>query len=524
MTIIEPRPTAHPGGHPEPATLRWSVPEQGVGPALEYDAPVQQLIVEPVSKEFDAPMVRLAAAKDPVDGLGTSVLPRRAKEVRNVVLSADSAILAAFFVGGFAFEHWVVTASALVMLVLLTGRLMRLTRVPSMLAIVPIVRVWAALIGSASVIVALTGSAHTGRELILGGAGILAALVSVRALLRTRTARRLLRIPAGRRCLLVGDEGALLQMAADQEALPGSDEVVGILLHTDEPGETPAPGQEFSVERVVHAAHAQRADQVTVVPGDSRWADRLRELSWALESTGVDLAVTTELQGVAAHRVEVNQVGDRILMRVDSSIPRGWVGVTKGVFDRLGAAALLILLTPLFVGLSFAIRLDSSGPAVFRQTRVRKNGVEFTMYKFRTMHVHAESVVQALRAHNDHGVHGVLFKMKDDPRVTGLGRMLRRTSLDEVPQLINVLRGEMSLIGPRPALPTEVATYDNTARRRLAVKPGMTGLWQVSGRSRLTWQESLRYDLDYVDNWTPARETSIAFRTVRAVLKNDGAY
>jgi len=146
------------------------------------------------------------------------------------------------------------------------------------------------------------------------------------------------------------------------------------------------------------------------------------------------------------------------------------------------------------------------------------------MYKFRTMICDAEEQLHTLLEDNEHGADGILFKMKHDPRITRLGRLLRRTSLDELPQLINVVTGHMSLIGPRPALPSEVARYDSRAQRRLAVKPGMTGLWQVSGRSRLSWEDSLRYDLDYVDNWSPGRDTQIALKTVKAVLDTDGAY
>jgi len=210
-------------------------------------------------------------------------------------------------------------------------------------------------------------------------------------------------------------------------------------------------------------------------------------------------------------------------MRVVSTTPRGWIAVAKSAFDRLGALVLLVLLSPVFLCLILAIRLDSPGYGIFRQVRVGKAGSKFTMYKFRTMHLNAEAMLLALLSLNDHGAHSVLFKMKNDPRVTRLGRMLRRTSLDELPQLFNVLRGEMSLIGPRPALPQEVAMYDKQALRRLAVRPGMTGLWQVSGRSTLSWQESLSCDLDYVDNWTPTREVIIAARTIKAVLTHDGA-
>jgi lipopolysaccharide/colanic/teichoic acid biosynthesis glycosyltransferase len=172
---------------------------------------------------------------------------------------------------------------------------------------------------------------------------------------------------------------------------------------------------------------------------------------------------------------------------------------------------------------AIAVRLDSTGPAVFRQVRVREHGGRFTMYKFRTMTVDAEKLLTGLQELNMHGADRPLFKMESDPRITRVGGLLRKTSLDELPQLVNVLKGQMSLVGPRPALPLEVEMYDYVARRRLAVKPGMTGLWQVSGRSRLSWDESIGFDLDYVDNWSPSADAVIAMRTFRAVVRRDGA-
>jgi lipopolysaccharide/colanic/teichoic acid biosynthesis glycosyltransferase len=180
------------------------------------------------------------------------------------------------------------------------------------------------------------------------------------------------------------------------------------------------------------------------------------------------------------------------------------------------------MVIPVLAVIAVCIRLDSDGPALFRQQRVREGGRRFTMLKFRTMSVDAEQAKAALTALNDHG-NGILFKMRNDPRVTRVGRVLRATSLDELPQLVNVLRGEMSLVGPRPALPSEVALYDETAERRLAVKPGLTGLWQVSGRSNLSWDESLRLDLHYVDNWRHRIDLGILVRTIKTVVRRDGA-
>lgn len=195
----------------------------------------------------------------------------------------------------------------------------------------------------------------------------------------------------------------------------------------------------------------------------------------------------------------------------------------KSIGERAAAAVLLLLVLPLLVLLVLAIRLDSRGAAVFRQRRVGKDGAHFTMLKLRTMRSDAEALRGSLDDVNE-SEGGVLFKVKADPRVTRVGRVLRRISLDELPQLVNVVRGDMALIGPRPALPEEVAHYDAKASRRLAVKPGLTGLWQVSGRSDLSWEESIRLDLEYVDNWSPALDLTILRRTAGAVLGRRGAY
>jgi exopolysaccharide biosynthesis polyprenyl glycosylphosphotransferase len=283
-------------------------------------------------------------------------------------------------------------------------------------------------------------------------------------------------------------------------------------------------GQRASVARIVRTALEAEVDQVTVVPGVAVGPEELRELSWALEDTGVDLVVSTDLHGIAPRRLRVTENDGRVLMRVGSVTPRGATALVKAVCDRVLGAALLVLSAPVMLLLALAVRLESPGAAFYRQTRVGVDGTTFTMIKLRSMHQDAEARLQELLSQNEHHGDGVLFKMRHDPRVTRTGRLLRRTSLDELPQLLNVVSGSMSLIGPRPALPHEVAGYDHTARRRLAVRPGMTGLWQVSGRSSLTWEQSIGFDLDYVDNWSARTDAAIALRTVKAVLSSDGAY
>jgi exopolysaccharide biosynthesis polyprenyl glycosylphosphotransferase len=199
--------------------------------------------------------------------------------------------------------------------------------------------------------------------------------------------------------------------------------------------------------------------------------------------------------------------------------PRRWL---KAVLERTAATIGLVVLLPALVVVGLLIRLDSPGPAVYRQQRVGRDGRQFTMYKFRSMTTSADAEHTHLVDCNE--ADGVLFKIQQDPRITRLGGWLRRSSVDEVPQLWNVVRGDMSLVGPRPALPQEVARYDVDPRRRLVVKPGMTGLWQVSGRSDLSWSESVRLDVHYVDNWSLGLDLWILARTIRAVAGHRGAY
>jgi lipopolysaccharide/colanic/teichoic acid biosynthesis glycosyltransferase len=199
-----------------------------------------------------------------------------------------------------------------------------------------------------------------------------------------------------------------------------------------------------------------------------------------------------------------------------------WERVVKASWERAAAALALVLLLPLLLVLVVAVRLDSGGPALFRQPRVGRGGRTFTLYKLRTMTVDAGERLAVLRPANE--ADGPLFKLRADPRITRIGGVLRKYSLDELPQLWNVLRGEMALIGPRPALPDEVSTYDEIAARRLAVKPGLTGLWQVSGRSDLPWHVAVRLDVHYVESWSLGLDLAILARTPRAVLGHRGAY
>lgn len=273
---------------------------------------------------------------------------------------------------------------------------------------------------------------------------------------------------------------------------------------------------------VLEAARRLDVDVVVVVPGPHLSGVRLRRLSWALHGAQCPLVVVPGLTDVAGRRVGVSSVAGLTLLNVAPPVRRGLRALLKAVTDRLGAALLIALLSPLFAAVALAVRLDSPGPVVHRQTRVGRDRVPFTMAKFRTMVADAERLRPQMAGTNEND--GRMFKMRRDPRVTRVGRVLRRYSLDELPQLFNVLRGDMSLVGPRPPLPDEVAGYDEVELRRLAVKPGLTGLWQVSGRSDLSWDETVALDLRYVDNWSLSLDAGVLVRTVRAVLAGTGAY
>ncbi|MEV0153297.1 sugar transferase [Micromonospora sp. NPDC050686] len=277
-----------------------------------------------------------------------------------------------------------------------------------------------------------------------------------------------------------------------------------------------------SFRGIPEAATAIGADTVAVTASGELTAARLRRLGWQLEGTGVDLVLAPALTDVAGPRIHTRPVAGLPLIHVEAPEFRGARKLVKGLVDRTTAALALALLLPLLAVICLAVKLDSRGPVLFRQVRVGRGGQEFGVFKFRTMVVNADALLAELAARNE--TDGLLFKMRDDPRVTRVGRLLRKWSLDELPQLVNVLLGQMSLVGPRPPLPSEVARYDGDVARRLLVKPGMTGLWQVSGRSDLSWEDGIRLDLYYVENWSLAADLTILWKTVGAVLRGRGAY
>ncbi|MFG2545288.1 sugar transferase [Streptomyces sp. NPDC048232] len=272
------------------------------------------------------------------------------------------------------------------------------------------------------------------------------------------------------------------------------------------------------------AGHVHRDGyRVVAVTPDPHWSpDRLQRLAWNLEGSDTEMVVAPVLMEVAGPRLHIDAVLGIPLLRVSMPTFTGGRRAIKGIVDRTGAAVLLVLFAPLMVFVGLLVLVDSRGGAFYRQRRVGKDGREFTILKFRTMVAGADRARAALADRNEGA--GLLFKLRRDPRVTRVGAVLRRYSLDELPQLFNVLTGSMSLVGPRPPLPEESAAYGPDIRRRLLVKPGLTGLWQISGRSDLSWDEAVRLDLRYVEDWSLALDTVILWKTLRAVFYGQGAY
>jgi exopolysaccharide biosynthesis polyprenyl glycosylphosphotransferase len=266
---------------------------------------------------------------------------------------------------------------------------------------------------------------------------------------------------------------------------------------------------------------AANPDTVIVVGSDSS-SSRINELSWRLDP-GQQLVVAPQLVGVAGSRIHTRPVAGLPLIHVETPSYDGPKRFAKRAFDLVFAGGLLLVLAPLFLVVAVLIKVSSRGPVFYGQERIGLSGEPFTMLKFRSMVTDADAhLADLLTAQGTGGT--PLFKVKDDPRITAVGRVLRRYSIDELPQLVNVLKGDMSLVGPRPQRDGEVRLYDSKAGRRLVVKPGMSGLWQVSGRSNLSWEDSIRLDLFYVENWSITNDIIILLRTARAVVGADGAY
>lgn len=333
-----------------------------------------------------------------------------------------------------------------------------------------------------------------------------------------------------RRLLLVGGPSAVAHLHKNLSGAPaaGYTPVAAFLpgfarqSPTGDELAVPVAGVGHTLADILLAIEAYKVDAIAISSGSSLKPRVIRQLGWELHARGISMIMAPALTDVAGPRIHTVPVAGLPLIHVTTPKLEGLKGLGKRAFDIAGSVLGIIVLSPVLLALTIAVVLDSPGPAFFHQDRVGKNGSLFRMHKFRSMVVDAEARLNELAKASEGN--GVLFKMKGDPRITKLGAFIRKYSLDELPQLWNVLVGEMSIVGPRPPLPAEVETYEQYVHRRLLVQPGITGLWQVSGRSDLSWEDSVRLDLYYVENWSLMQDLVILFRTVKAVVAKDGAY
>jgi exopolysaccharide biosynthesis polyprenyl glycosylphosphotransferase len=330
------------------------------------------------------------------------------------------------------------------------------------------------------------------------------------------------------RVLLVGSADSIATTIRDLARAPEAGlRVVGACTASGLPTGT-VPGTNIpvmgSVDDVIDTLAKVDADTVIITSASELSAERVRKLSWELEPGRQHLIVAPSLTDVVGPRLHTRPVAGLPLIHVETPKYKGGRLYGKRIFDLIVSGVLIIALAPVLLAIAVIVRLTTPGPVIFRQDRVGLRGRRFSMLKFRSMYVNAESrLVELVDADRSEG-NVVMFKMKADPRVTPIGRILRRFSIDELPQLFNVFRGTMSIVGPRPPLAHEVDQYAQHVHRRFLVKPGITGLWQVSGRSDLDWDETVRLDLYYVENWTMTGDLAILWKTVRAVVRSDGAY
>jgi exopolysaccharide biosynthesis polyprenyl glycosylphosphotransferase len=329
------------------------------------------------------------------------------------------------------------------------------------------------------------------------------------------------------RVLLVGSRVSVTAIARELHRLPEAGYlVVGACVPGNSIGDyiygrIPISGNLDQLQTVMEATGA---DTIVVTSSDELPPERIRQLSWSLEPGRQHLVLAPSLTDVGGPRIHMRPVAGLPLIHVETPRYEGFKRFSKRAFDVVSSSLLIIALSPALIAAAVGVRVTTPGPTLFKQDRVGLNGEHFKMLKFRSMVVDAEQRLAELNTADRSEGNAVMFKMKDDPRVTPIGGFLRRFSLDELPQLFNVLLGSMSLVGPRPPLDREVAVYEHHVHRRFLVKPGITGLWQVSGRSNLSWEDTVRLDLYYVENWSITGDLLILWRTARAVLARDGAY
>jgi exopolysaccharide biosynthesis polyprenyl glycosylphosphotransferase len=331
--------------------------------------------------------------------------------------------------------------------------------------------------------------------------------------------------------LAIGDRKGVAQLVEELGRHPRAGYVVvgaGIPGYGPSRGKTlVVKGQEIPIlgddsHALAAIAHCN-ADTVALTGTERFGAQGIRQLMWRLEKMDVDLVVAPGVMDVAEGRLALRPVAGFPLLHVEKPQYQGAKSFQKRAFDFCFALAALVGTSPLLIAAAVAVKLNSKGPVFYPSERIGLDGKPFTMLKFRTMVDGADRQIPQLLALNE-SEGGVLFKMREDPRVTSVGKILRRFSIDELPQFINVLKQDMSVVGPRPPLPREVLQYNGDVKRRLLVKPGVTGMWQVNGRSDLPWDESVRLDLSYVDNWSMASDFLLIAKTLKAVVASDGAY
>lgn len=371
-----------------------------------------------------------------------------------------------------------------------------------------------------------TARGYVGVALPVGLAGLLLA----RWVLRQHLSVDRQRGDSMSRLLLVGDPSAIAHLASTLTSalhagyvpiaayIPGASEN----LKFEPDSGLPVLGHGTDSASILNAIGLCSADAVAISAGVALHPQTLRHIGWELASRNVGLIMAPALTDIAGPRIHTQQVAGLPLMHVTTPTLEGGQRVAKRLFDVIVSSLLIVLSSPIMAVIAIIVKIDDPGPVLFRQERVGIEGVHFRMLKFRSMVVNAEQLKPELSGENEGS--GVLFKIRNDPRITRVGMFLRKYSLDELPQFLNIFVGSMSLVGPRPPLPTEVAAYEQDVRRRLLVKPGLTGLWQVSGRSNLSWQDSVRLDLYYVENWSLAGDLVILLKTARAVFQSTGAY
>ncbi|CAM3964178.1 sugar transferase [Janibacter anophelis] len=386
--------------------------------------------------------------------------------------------------------------------------------------IVASLRVFAAV---AMLAFALQVDVARGYILLALPAGVI-ALWAARRVARTWLGRRRVEGDLSHDVLLVGECHTVGHLADTFATVPEAGyRVIGACTSGETPGIAGVPllGAEREAARV---AIELGVDMVACADMHTLGTGGLRRLGWALEGSGIELVVSPGLTEIAGPRVLTRPVAGLPLLHVEAPKFDGPRLALKSTIDWCGALVLIVLFAPLMLVVAAVIKLSDGGPVFFRQQRVGLDGNAFMMTKFRSMVTDAEARLQDLRDKVRDDADGPLFKDRDDPRITRVGRFIRRYSIDELPQLFDVIAGKMSLVGPRPPLPSEVAQYEGDVGRRLLVKPGMTGLWQVNGRSDLSWDEAVRFDLYYVENWSVAQDLIILWRTLHAVLASKGAY